>query len=250
MPRYFIEVGYKGTRYSGFQVQENANSIQAEVEKALRIFFRKEIPLTGSSRTDAGVHALQNFFHGDFDVSLPFDDCKYNLNALLPRDIVIKNFVAVKENAHCRFDALSREYKYFIYRNKDPFLQETAFYYPYVIDIRLLKAAARCVMLYDDFSSFSKKNTQVNNFICRIEKSEWVVEGEMIFYRVRGNRFLRGMVKGLTGTMLRVSAGKISLDEFCKIIESRDQSRVDFSPPSHGLFLISVKYPAEIQGAG
>lgn len=247
MSRYFIEVAYKGTNYSGFQVQDNANSIQAEVEKALRIFFKKAVALTGSSRTDAGVHALQNFFHFDVDEPLDFEnDFRYNLNAILPGDIVIINIAPVKEDAHCRFDAVSREYKYFIYQQKDPFLRETAHYFPFTIDAEKLNEAAQQVLKYDDFASFSKKNTQVNNFFCRIEKSEWLFEKNRIIYNVVANRFLRGMVKALTGTMLMVSTGKISVDKFCDIIESRDPSKADFSPPSHGLFLIAVNYPAGI----
>ena len=243
MPRYFIEVSYKGTNYSGFQIQENANSIQAEVEKALKIFFKKDFELTGSSRTDAGVHALQNFFHFDVDDKLDFEnDFQYNLNALLPRDIVIKNIFAVKDDAHCRFDAVSREYKYFIYRQKDPFIQDTAFYYPYTLDIEKLNHAARQIMKYNDFTSFSKKNTQVKNFLCRIEKSDWSIEAGVMVYNVIANRFLRGMVKGLVGTMLRVGTGKISLKQFSKIIEDKDAANADFTPPSHGLFLNSVNY--------
>jgi tRNA pseudouridine38-40 synthase len=243
MPRYFIEVSYKGTNYSGFQIQENANSIQAEVEKAFKVFFRKDFELTGSSRTDAGVHALQNFFHFDNDVQLNFEnDFQYNLNSLLPRDIVIKTIFPVKDNAHCRFDAICREYKYFIYQQKDPFVQDTAFYYPYKLDIQKLNLAAQQLLKYEDFTSFSKRNTQVKNFLCQIEKSEWYFDKNLIVYKVIGNRFLRGMVKGLVGTMLRVGTNKISIEGFLNTIESLNSDNADFAPPSHGLFLISVTY--------
>ena len=243
MPRYFIEVCYKGTNYSGFQIQQNANSIQSEVEKALKIFFKKKIELTGSSRTDAGVHALQNFFHFGIDKRLNFEnDFQYNLNALLPRDIVIKTMFLVKDNAHCRFDAISREYKYFIYQHKDPFLQDTAFYYPYKLNLEKLNEAAKQVVMYTDFTSFSKRNTQVKNFVCKIEKSEWYLEKNTIVYNVVANRFLRGMVKGLVGTMLKVGTNKISIKEFSQIINSKDCNRADFTPPSHGLLLNAVNY--------
>src|SRR5258706_15893712 len=121
--RYFIQLSYRGTGYSGFQKQLNANSIQAEVEKALKIFFRTGFELTCSSRTDAGVHALVNYFHFDSGILPEADRIKkiiYNLNAILPFDIVIKRIFSVNDDAHCRFDAISREYKYFIYSNKDP----------------------------------------------------------------------------------------------------------------------------------
>lgn len=251
MPRYFIEVAYKGTNYSGFQIQENANSIQAEVEKAMNIFFKFPsfsgeklgVRLTGSSRTDAGVHALQNFFHFDVDEDLNFkNDFKYNLNALLPLDIAIKKICKVTDDAHCRFDALSREYKYFIYQKKNPFLQDTAYYYPYQISIDKLNEAAAIIIKYDNFISFSKTNTQVKNFICSIKKSEWNLENEQIIYTVVANRFLRGMVKALVGTMLQVGRGKMTIKKFKELIQNKSSSQADFSPPSHGLFLMSVSF--------
>ena len=243
MPRYFIEVSYKGTNYSGFQIQQNANSIQSEVERSLKVFFKKDFELTGSSRTDAGVHALQNFFHFDIDEPLNFEsDFEYNLNALLPRDIVIKRIFPVKDDAHCRFDAISREYKYFIYQQKDPFLQDTAFYYPFKIDIEKLNEAAQQITQYSDFTSFSKRNTQVKDFICKIGESNWYTEENKIIYNVTANRFLRGMVKGLVGTMLRVGTNKISIEDFKSILENKDCRKADFSPPSHGLFLVSVHF--------
>ena len=144
MPRYFIEVSYKGTLYAGFQAQQNANTIQDEIEKALAVYFKQSFSLTGSSRTDAGVHALQNFFHFDFEFAeIPnLDKVAYHLNAILPPDIVIKNIFAVKDDAHSRFDAKYRTYEYTIYAHKDPFLSDYAYFYPYKIDIDLLNQAA------------------------------------------------------------------------------------------------------------
>jgi tRNA pseudouridine38-40 synthase len=250
MPRYFIEVSYKGTAYSGFQIQQNSITIQSEVEKALQIYFKKPFSLTGSSRTDAGVHALQNYFHFDSEQSLENNEvsslskdlknASYHLNAILPKDIVVKRIFQVDVNAHCRFDAISREYKYYIYWNKDPFLQDRAYYFPYHIDKEKLKEAAAVLLKYTDFTSFSKRNTQVNNFICTIQQSDWLVQDETLVYRVKANRFLRGMVKGLVGTMLRVGTGKISLDQFHSIINNKDCGQADFSVPSHGLFLAAV----------
>lgn len=253
--RFFIEVSYKGTAYSGFQIQRNANSIQAEVEKALLIYCKKAIALTGSSRTDAGVHALQNFFHFDSDEFpsnssglhglnsiTPLSNCVYHLNAILPHDIAIARIFEVNSEAHCRFDAHSREYHYKIYQQKNPFFEQTAYHYPYTLDVEKMNKAAALVLGEKDFTSFSKKNTQVKHFMCRVMKSEWAWQNEMLVYTVKANRFLRGMVKGLVGTMLRVGTQKNSVEEFGKIIESRDCRRADFSVPSHGLFLVKVKY--------
>ena len=243
MSRYFLEIAYKGTDYSGFQTQENAVTIQSEVEKAIAVLQREPVSLTGSSRTDAGVHALQNYFHFDYEGAL-HPQFVYKLNAILPPDIVLHKLLPVTGEAHSRFDAVSREYKYFIYRSKDPFLQDRAYYFPYHIDLELMQAAAAILKEYEDFTSFSKRNTQVKTFKCRLECSEWVKEGPCLVYRVKGNRFLRGMVRALTATMLKVGRGKISLDEFRAIIEARDCTRASFAVPAHGLFLLRVNFPA------
>lgn len=242
MSRYFLEVSYKGTAYSGFQTQENAVTVQSELEKAIAILQREQVNLTGSSRTDAGVHALQNYFHFDFAGEL-HPQFVYKLNAILPSDIVLHKLIRVGEEGHSRFDAVSREYKYFIYRSKDPFLQDRAYYYPYQLDMDRMRSAAAILPEYQDFTSFSKRNTQVRTFQCRLELSEWKLDGDCLVYHVRGNRFLRGMVRALTATMLKVGRGKISLDEFRAIIEARDCTKASFAVPPHGLFLLSVHYP-------
>jgi tRNA pseudouridine38-40 synthase len=245
MPRYFVEVAYKGTLYSGFQIQQNANSIQSEIENALKIFFKQAFTLICSSRTDAGVHALNNYFHFDA-VNLPSDEMLqnsiYNLNAILPDDIVLKRIYPVSNNLHSRFNALSRSYSYSVYQHKDPFMADRAYYYPYKLNLDKLQNAATILIEYNDFTAFSKKNTQVKTFNCTIIKSEWFVKDNLTIYHVEANRFLRGMVRGLVGTMLKVGTGKISLDQFRSIIESKDCTKADFSVPPHGLFLLKVMY--------
>ncbi len=246
MSRYFIQLAYKGTGYAGFQVQDNAHSIQEAVEQALQVLFKQRFSLTGSSRTDAGVHALDNYFHFDAE-GLPaaeqLQHRVYNLNAILPPEIVIKRIIPVPDDAHCRFAALRREYRYYVYRSKDPFLADRAYFFPYTLDLEQLQAAAALLREYRDFSSFSKRNTQVKTFECRIDRSEWYAEGACLVYHVEANRFLRGMVRGLVGTMLRVGTGKLSLEGFRQVIESRDCTRADFSVPPQGLFLVKVHYP-------
>jgi tRNA pseudouridine38-40 synthase len=239
--RYFLEVSYKGTNYSGFQSQKNANTIQAEVEKAFKILLKEEIQLTGSSRTDAGVHALQNYFHFDTKEELS-SQLLYNLNAILPGDIAAKNLQKVKDEAHCRFDAITREYKYYVYQKKNPFLEDNAYYYPYTLDFELMQKAATIIKEYSDFTSFSKRNTQVKSFTCDIQGSHWIIEGECFVYRVKANRFLRGMVRALVATMLKVGRNKATLDIFKTIIESKDCTLADFSAPSNGLFLVQVVF--------
>ena len=242
MARYFIEVAYRGTHYSGFQSQENADTVQAVLERCLQVLHRSPFALTGSSRTDAGVHARQNFFHFDREEPL-HPQAVYKLNAILPGDIVVKNFYLVDAEAHCRFDAVARSYGYRIYRGKDPFLSDRSYYFPYSLDWECMHAAAAMLLNHSDFTSFSKRNTQVKTFTCKLEQSEWVQDGEEWVYRVRANRFLRGMVRALTATMLLVGRRKIDLDEFQHIIEAKDCTLASFAAPAHGLFLEQVHYP-------
>lgn len=241
MTRYFLEVAYKGTNYSGFQSQQNANTVQAEIEKAFGILQKKQVVMTGSSRTDAGVHALQNYFHFDYSEAI-HSQFIYKMNAILPDDIVVKNIRPVEPEAHCRFDAISREYKYYIYRQKDPFLNDRAFFFPYKLDLEVMQRAAGILKEYTDFTSFSKRNTQVKTFQCKVLDSNWLVEEGSLIYQVKANRFLRGMVRALTATMLKIGRGKISLDEFRAIIELKDCTKASFAVPAHGLFLVSVNY--------
>jgi tRNA pseudouridine38-40 synthase len=241
MPRYFIEVTYNGRRYSGFQVQENANTIQAEVEKAFQTIQRQPVELTGSSRTDAGVHALQNFFHFDYE-ELIHPQFVYKMNALLPKDIAVKNLFRMPLEAHSRFDATSREYSYHIHSFKDPFLQTTSLYFPYKLDMDLVQEASEFITQQTNFFAFSKTNTQVKNFNCRILKSEWTVGEQTLVYQTEANRFLRGMVRAITATLLKVGRHKLSMPEFEKLFT--EERKAGYSVAAHGLFLTNVNYPA------
>jgi tRNA pseudouridine38-40 synthase len=240
MPRYFIEVSYKGTRYSGFQVQENAVTIQSEVEKAFQTLHREPVLFTGSSRTDAGVHALQNFFHFDFDGAV-HPQAVYKLNAMLPRDIVVHAIYQMPADAHARFDAIGRKYNYRTHRFKNPFIDDTSFYYPYTVNNDLLLQGAAFVVQQRNFFAFSKTNTQVKTFECTIYESEWIKEGDQLIYSIKGNRFLRGMVRLLTATLLKLGREKISFAEFESMFSTTRKSV--HSVPAHGLFLKNVTYP-------
>jgi tRNA pseudouridine38-40 synthase len=240
MPRYFIEVAYKGTNYSGFQIQQNANTIQAEIEKAFKTLHRNNVRLTGSSRTDAGVHALQNFFHFDYNGSLN-NQFIYKMNALIPRDIVVKNLIEMPVSAHSRFDAVSREYDYHIHRFKDPFLQASSLYFPYKLDLNLMQQASEFLKSQTNFFAFSKTNTQVENFNCSIIKSLWITSENKLSYQIEANRFLRGMVRAITATLLKIGRHKLPLQDFEKLFI--ETGKTGFSVPSHGLFLSKVNYP-------
>lgn len=243
--RYFLELAYNGAPFSGFQIQPTVKTVQGEIEHAFNVILKTSIKLTTSSRTDAGVHALQNFFHFDSELEI----CKkniYNLNALLPREIAITNIYKMDSGAHSRFDATSRRYRYYIYDYKNPFLMDRGWYYPFKLDIELLREAAGVLMEYEDFTSFSKRNTQVHSFLCHIMEASWEQTENTLVFTVEANRFLRGMVRALVATMLKVGRGTISIATFKAIIDSKNCANADFSAPSQGLFLEKVNYPYKL----
>lgn len=242
MPRYFLELSYKGTNYSGFQVQKNAKTIQSEVELALQTLYRQPFNLTGSSRTDAGVHAVQNFFHFDTDLQLHQKEI-YNLNSILPPGIAAAAYYIVHPDAHCRFGAVSREYKYFICSKKNPFVTDRAWHYPFKINRQCLNQAAQLIESQTNFISFSKRKTQVNNFMCNIQCSYWKDEEGCLVYNVKANRFLRGMVRALVSSMLKTARENNGIHRFAGLFTGASQSSADFSAPAHGLFLVNVHYP-------
>ena len=242
MARYFMEVSYDGNLFGGFQIQSNCQTIQGEVEKVIETFFRTSIPLTGASRTDAGVHALQNFFHFDTDLFIEGKQL-YNFNSMLPSSIAIKNIYKVPVDAHARFDATSRSYIYQLHAHKNPFLAGRSWYYPFPIDMELMQTATDSILTYDNFETFSKKNTQVNTFECAITKANWTKTEDGFLFNITSNRFLRGMIRGLVGTLLQVGRGQISLEKWHEIVLSKNEQLADFSTPAHGLYLYEINYP-------
>ncbi len=243
MQRYFLEVAYLGTNYSGFQTQLNAPTIQDALEKALTTYYRRPVELTGSSRTDAGVHALQNFFHGDAGEGEFQDKHIYAINALLAKEIALKRFIPVNDKAHCRFDALYRKYEYRLHAERNPFLKDVSWIYPYPLDLEAMEQCASYLLEVSDFTSFSKRNTQARTMMCTLNQSFWRKTDDQLIYTVQANRFLRGMVRGLTGTMLQAGRGKISFADFTGIVKTRDCRFANFSPPGKGLFLMEVGFP-------
>lgn len=242
MSRYFLELCYDGAPFGGFQIQNNVDTVQGAVQAAMKTLYRADIELTGASRTDAGVHALQNFFHFDTDITITQKQV-YNLNAILPNAIVIKAIYEVPNEAHARFDATIRSYIYKMHTQKDPFLEGRSWYYPFPLDINKLEEATQTLLNFTNYESFSKKNTSVNTFECSVSKAFWQVEGTHLYFNIESNRFLRGMIRGLVGTLLQVGRGQISIDQWLDIVASHNEQRVDFSTPAYGLYLSSIKYP-------
>jgi tRNA pseudouridine38-40 synthase len=245
MQRYFLEVVYRGEGLSGFQIQDNAPTVQSAIEEVFQIYFKKKIPLTGSSRTDAGVHAKQNYFHFDWDGSWEGTRI-YNLNALLPDNIAIRSIRPVREGAHARFDAIARSYEYLVYQKKDPFLRQSGWYFPYEIDASLLQRLADMIRAQENFEAFSKRNTQVKHFRCAISESYWKQDGYCLCYYVTGNRFLRGMVRSLVSTMLQVARGNKTEPWFYDLFKENSNKHADFSAPAKGLALVKVDYPVSL----
>jgi tRNA pseudouridine38-40 synthase len=247
MARFFIEVGYNGTDLCGFQIQDGQETVQSVVSAALQTVIKEPIALTGSSRTDAGVHAKQNFFHFDTEQTITAKHI-YSLNAILPPTVVIHHIYVVAPQAHARFDALSRTYTYTVTTKKDPFLIDKAWHFPFPVLLETLQAMALELINHQDFEAFSKKNAGNKTNICAIEISSWQTISPSIFtYTVKSNRFLRGMVRGLVGTMLRIarqSPSKVeAVEAFKSVILSKDPSLCDFSTPAKGLVLETVAYP-------
>lgn len=241
--RYFIEFAYKGTAYLGWQSQpDTSQTVQQTLEGALSTILRTSIALTGAGRTDAGVHARQQFAH--FDASPIADRQKliYNLNACLPNDIAVNAIHEVADDAHARFDAQRRTYEYHIHQTKNPFKKELSFQYLHRLDLSKMNQAAQILLEYDDFECFSKVKTDVHTFICRIFEANWIKHGDELVFTVSADRFLRNMVRAIVGTLINVGLGKIEPEAVRDIIQSKSRSQAGFSVPAHGLYLTKIEY--------
>jgi tRNA pseudouridine38-40 synthase len=245
--RYFIQCIYNGLHFAGFQSQPNAITIQSQVEDAINIVLRQKINLTCSSRTDAQVHAHQNYFH--FDTELPIHPSKliYQLNAVLPSSIAVNKIIPVHPKAHARFSATSRTYHYNIHQQKEPFLHQLSYYYPYKLNIELLHQSAAIIKQQTNFIAFSKAHSQVYTYNCNIISSKWIQPAEhQLQYQVQANRFLRGMVKALVATSLQVATSKLSIKQFQQLFQAKQPAQANFTAPGHALYLHQVSYPDHI----
>lgn len=245
--RYFIELSYLGTHYHGWQVQPNAVTVQEKINEVLKLLFKTDINVTGCGRTDTGVHAKQFFVHIDLDMEslkFPANQLVYKLNSILPFDIAIHKIIEVTNDAHTRFDASGRTYEYHIGLNKDPFNKELTYLSPFKnLDLTLMNKAANILFDYHDFECFSKSNTDVATFNCKIMKAEWTKEDGKLVFTIQADRFLRNMVRAIVGTLLEIGRGNMSLKEFKGVIESKNRSNAGWSVPGKGLFLTSIEYP-------
>lgn len=244
MYRYYVEVSYDGTAFQGSQIQVGTPTVQGVVNQALSTILRTPIETFGASRTDMGVHALCNVYH--FDVSQQIDDEQklvYRLNAITESSLSFNRLYRVPDDANARFDAMSRQYRYKIYFRKDPFKFQRALFYPFTLHRHILDDTAAVLKDYTDFTSFSKKNTQTYTNNCKIISSFWEEVGDELHYVVEANRFLRGMVRALVGTQLRIARTDKTVSDFKMIIEALDCGQADFSVTGNGLYLEQIQYP-------
>lgn len=241
--RYFLEIAYKGTAYHGWQIQPNAISIQEKIQEALALVFRKPTTIMGAGRTDTGVHAKQLFAHFDVSEAIDIATVVYKLNGILPKDIAILAIHPVAADAHARFDATSRSYKYYINTTKNPFTTESSWFVRQELDVELMNKAAKKLLQYTDFQCFSKSNSDVKTYLCDIQEAFWQKEGDLLVFTITANRFLRNMVRAIVGTLVAIGSGKLHIYDLDAIIKSKNRSKAGASAAAQGLFLVAIKYP-------
>ncbi|MBQ6200837.1 MAG: tRNA pseudouridine(38-40) synthase TruA [Prevotella sp.] len=242
--RFFITLSYDGTRYHGWQVQPNGPSVQEKLQWALSTILRQDIQVTGAGRTDAGVHARMMVAHFDVEtMDYELQDLTYKLNRLLPQDIAIQKMEPGSDEMHARFSATSRTYHYYIHTVKDPFLRAYSCELHYPLDFQLMNEAAAILMTYEDFGAFCKAHADVKTTLCHITAAQWHQTSPSSWYfEITANRFLRNMVRAVVGTLIDVGRGRLSLDDFRKVVEGKRRTEAGESMPANALFLEEVKY--------
>jgi len=250
MRRYFLRLSYNGKKYHGWQVQENASSVQQVLQDALStVLGLPQISITGCGRTDTGVHASEFYAHVDLDEnreSIIDKNLLFSLNRYLPDDIAIQEILPVTMKANARFDAISRTYKYFIARHKEPFRLDSSYYYFGKLDIVKMNKGSKILYEYEDFTSFSKVHTQVKTNNCKVSFAAWEEQDKLLVFTITADRFLRNMVRAIVGTLLDLGRDKIDLEDIRQIIENKDRSEAGASVPPEGLFMANVEYPQEL----
>ncbi|WP_027138797.1 tRNA pseudouridine(38-40) synthase TruA [Gaetbulibacter saemankumensis] len=245
--RYFIELAYNGAAYHGWQNQPNAISVQEVIEDSLSKLLGESVAIVGAGRTDAGVHATQMFAHFETEKDIDEPHLTYKLNAFLPKDIVIHSVFKVKPEAHARFDATSRAYIYRVSLKKNAFNYDFAYHIKHQLDVDKMNEAAKILFLYNDFQCFSKVNTDVKTYNCKIMEAVWTLEKDELHFKIKADRFLRNMVRAIVGTMINIGLGKIEVQDLHTIIQSKNRGEAGYSVPGHALYLTEVIYPEHIK---
>lgn len=248
--RYFITLSYDGAAYCGWQRQPNAPSVQQTLERALSTLLREEVEVVGAGRTDTGVNASRYVAH--FDCEQGVKDCAqlvYKLNLILPHDVAVQEVRRVRADAHARFDAVEREYTYYLSQRKNPFRRHSAWQYYVPLDMERMNEAARALVEWEDFTSFAKLNSNNKTNICHVTRAEWqrsAEDEELLIFTIRADRFLRNMIRAIVGTLVDVGRGRYTVEEFRDILHSLDLSRSSAGAPAVGLFLSDVQYDESI----
>lgn len=253
--RYFLQLSYNGSAFHGWQSQPNAVSVQETVEKAISTVARRPVAVTGAGRTDAGVHARRMFAHFDLEDEIR-EKGKFllSLDRLCGRDVAFHDLVEVSPEAHARFDATERTYKYLVIFHKSPFLSGLAWHSPSRLDTEKMNEAAAILTDTSDFTSFAKLHSDAKTNICDVRNALWTplsdsgksgfsIPGEGIVFTISADRFLRNMVRAVVGTLVEVGRGKITVNDFREIIERKDRCAAGTSMPPGGLYLWDIKYP-------
>ena len=241
--RYFIHFAYDGTNYHGWQIQPDANSVQEELQKALSVLLRHDVEIVGAGRTDAGVHARQMVAHLEWDGQLDCQQTAYRLGRMLPRDIAIYCMEPVADDMHARFSAVRRTYHYYLHTERDPFCRQYSCELHYDLDFERMNEAGRILCTYEDFGAFCKSHSDVKTTLCKVSEAHWIqVDSTHWYFRISANRFLRNMVRAVVGTMIDVGRGRITLDDFRKIVEGKQRTQAGESMPAHALFLEEIEY--------
>ncbi len=244
--RYFLELSYKGTNFHGWQIQENAYSVQECLESALSTYFRKPVTVVGSGRTDTEVHASMQVCHFETETSIDQERFMKAINGILSKDISIHSIRAVKPDAHARFSARQRSYVYRMIFRRNPFLEDLAWHSYFRPDLDRMNLAAQELLKHEDFECFSKVHTAVKHFRCQIKSAHWEQKEDQLLFHITANRFLRGMVRAIVGTLVEVGLGKRNPEDLESIILSKDRNKAGKSAPARGLFLSNIEYPAHI----
>ncbi|NQX81935.1 MAG: tRNA pseudouridine(38-40) synthase TruA [Flavobacteriaceae bacterium] len=246
--RYFIEISYLGKNYHGWQIQPDQSSVQGCIIDMLSKILNTKMTIYGAGRTDTGVHSSQMFAHFDCEKELDIYKKLYQFNALLPNDIVIKDIFRVKNEAHARFDALSRTYQYHISTDRNPFETDLVWLlFNINLDIEAMNEACNEMMTHTNFKCFSKSKTQVNTYDCDITEAYWIKKNGQYIFTISANRFLRNMVRSIVGTMIEIGKGQINRSDFIEIIKSENRCNAGISVPAKGLFLTKIEYPDNIK---
>ncbi|WP_420155665.1 tRNA pseudouridine(38-40) synthase TruA [Siphonobacter sp.] len=243
--RYMISFAYNGAAFNGWQKQPNAVSIQEALEKSLSVLLKNPVALVGSGRTDTGVHAEQQYAHFEWPAPITddLDFVAFKANRMLPPGIVVYRIFPIRSDVHARFTATSRKYEYRISRLKNPFRPSMVYSFSFPLDVPAMNQAAEYLLRYSDFQSFSLVNTQVKTFRCAITEARWEECGHELVFHVRADRFLRGMVRALVGTLMDVGRGRITVTDFEQIILAKDRKKAGRAVPPDGLFLVEITYP-------